>query len=255
MKYCFTTLAVGEPYESITKKFFSDLSAKTKHCDFFVTTTNKEFSHECERVKINVINPPALRTTHNWLGFNFNVNLKCLSFKHVLNYQKKEREKNSNFENYDFVIFCDGDWSMHEEFSEEKVLSMLESTKNEGIDFLFERPAAIWGGKQDPSVCFYRNKLVDYDILEHNKWDEAHVVNEQFLVFKNNAKFRFFVQRWEMFLWYSIANDITNYAEGFEIGVSAHEADMKYAFYGYFNHYLTNCFTFFTKNGDKHIRF
>jgi len=255
MKYCFTTLAIGEPYETITKKFFTDLSTKTKHCDFFITTTNKDFCHENERVKINVINPPALRTTHNWLGFNFNLNLKCLSMKHILSYQKQEKVKNSNFENYDFVIFCDGDWSMHEEFSEEKILSMLERLKNEDIDFLFERPASIKDGKQNPSQCFYKNKLEDYDVFIHNKWDEAHVPNEQFLVFKNNDKFKFFVQRWEMFLWYCIANDITNYPDGFEIGVSAHEANMKYAYYGYFNHHLINCFKFLTKHGDSNTRF
>ena len=69
--------------------------------------------------------------------------------KHVLNFQKIEKEKNCNFENYDFVIFCDGDWSMHEGFSEEKILSMLERLKNEDIDFLFERPAGVGGGKSN----------------------------------------------------------------------------------------------------------
>lgn len=254
MKYCFTTLSIGEPYETLTKNFFTDLAAKTKYCDFFVTTNNKDFSHENNRVKINVINPPALRTSHNWIGFDFNVHLKSLSFKHILNYQKNN-ENTPGFENYDFVIFCDGDWSIYDGFSEEKILSMFERLKEEDIDFLFERPAAIEGGKRDFSQCFYKNKLIDYDVFSHNKWDEAHVVNEQFLVFKNNNKFKFFVQRWEMFLWYCIANDLTNYPDGFEIGVSAFEAGMKYAYYGYFNHYLTNCFCFNTKYGEKNIRF
>lgn len=255
MKYCFTTLAVGEFYENKTKEFFTNLIPRTNNCDFFVTTTNKELSHESDRVKVNVINPVSLRTTHDKLNFPFHLNLKCLSLKHVLNYQKETLKINTSFEKYDFVIFCDGDWSMHEEFSEQKIISMLEHMDKENIDFLFERPASIGGYKKEPQNCFFRNKLEDYEVFDHNKWDDAHVPNEQFLVFKNNNKLKFFVQRWEMFLWYCIANDITSYPDGFEIGVSALEADMKYAYYGYFNHFLINCFTFLNKSGEKSIRF
>jgi hypothetical protein len=164
-------------------------------------------------------------------------------------------KKDASFEKYDFVIFCDGDWSMHEDFSEHKLISMFERMENESMDFLFERPADVGGGKREPQQCFFRNKLEDYEVFDHEKWDSAHVVNEQFLVFKNNKKLQFFTQRWEMFLWYSIANDISSYPDGFEIGVSALEADMKYAYYGYFNYYLTNCFTFLNKYGDYNTRF
>ena len=75
------------------------------------------------------------------------------------------------------------------------------------------------------------------------------------LVFKNNYKFRMFVQNWEKFLWYSIQNDIRNYPDGFEIGVSALQAGMKWHYMGIFNHFLPSCFEFYTKLGDKHIRF
>ncbi len=43
---------------------------------------------------------------------------------------------------------------------------------------------------------------------------------------------------WEQFLWYSIHNDIRNYPDGFEIGVSALEAGMKWNYNGVFNHFL-----------------
>jgi len=46
MKYCFTTLAVGEPYESRTIEFFKNLSERTENCDFFITTNNPEFPSE-----------------------------------------------------------------------------------------------------------------------------------------------------------------------------------------------------------------
>jgi hypothetical protein len=64
-----------------------------------------------------------------------------------------------------------------------------------------------------------------------------------------------FVQNWEKFLWYSIQNDIRNYPDGFEIGVSALQAGMKWHYMGIFNHFLPSCFEFYTKLGDKHVRF
>ena len=74
------------------------------------------------------------------------------------------------------------------------------------------------------------------------------------MIFKNNWKFKFFVQRWEQFLWYSIQNDIRNYPDGFEIGVSALEAQMKWD-YNAFRAFLPNCFEFYDKPGNLHKRF
>jgi hypothetical protein len=91
-------------------------------------------------------------------------------------------------------------------------------------------------------------------VFEHNKWDEAHVVNEQFLVFRNNWKFRYFVRRWEEFLWYSIKNNIRNYPDGFEIGVSALESEMKWN-YDAFRHLIPDCFEFHDKSGKLWKRF
>jgi hypothetical protein len=245
MKYCFTTLAVNEPYESITPEFYSELRENTTECEFFITTTNPNLQNQGERIHTKLINPPLYDSRG---GFNFNLNLKCLSLKHVLEHEKETGVKP------EYVIFTDGDWRMYHEFKEEKVLKMLDAMENEGLDFLFERPAPIGPHKLQPEQSFFRDKLYDYDIFDHNKWDDAHVVNEQFLVFKNNSKFKFFVQRWEQFLWYSIANDIRNYPDGFEIGISALEADMKYSYQGMFT-YIQNCFFFYTKMGDYHVRF
>ena len=144
---------------------------------------------------------------------------------------------------------------MFEHFSEEKVLNMLNWTKENDYDFVFERPARIGDSRADPDGSFFRQKLIDYDMLEYDKWDEAHCVNEQFMLFKNSYKFRFFVQRWEQFLWYSIENKIRNYAEGFEIGISALEAGMKWHFNNAFNHFLQQCFQFYNKSEQLYIRF
>jgi hypothetical protein len=143
---------------------------------------------------------------------------------------------------------------MYEGFSEEKILNMLNYMEKDGLDFLFERPAPIGPHKQQPEQSFFREKLYDYDVFEHTKWDEAHVVNEQFMVFKNNWKFRYFVRRWEEFLWYSIHNNIRNYPDGFDIGVSALDAEMKWD-WNSFRGFLPSCFEFRDKAGNLHTRF
>ena len=250
MKYCFTTLSIGEEYEKKTIQFYSDLAKRTSNCDFFITTTNENFPDLGDRFKIKVINPPSLH--HEAVGTtSFHYNLKVLSLKHILEYEKN----NPNSEGYEFIIFSDGDWTMFEHISEEKVLNMLNWTKENDYDFVFERPARIGDSRADPDGSFFRQKLIDYDMLEYDKWDEAHCVNEQFMLFKNSYKFRFFVQRWEQFLWYSIENKIRNYAEGFEIGISALEAGMKWHFNNAFNHFLQQCFQFYNKSEQLYIRF
>lgn len=247
MRYCFTTLAVNEPYESKTKEFYTTLKEKTEHSNFFVTTTNDNLLFDDNRIFTKIINPPSLYCSNG--GFDFHLNLKCLSLKHVI-----EHEKTTGI-HHDYVIFTDGDWGVYDGFSEQKILNMLDHMDRENIECLFERPAPIGAHKQNPEQSFFRDKLYDYDVFDHTKWDEAHCVNEQILVMKNNSKFRFFVQRWEQFLWYSIANDIRNYPDGFEIGISILESEMKYAYEGMFAHHLNNCFYFYTKTGDFHVRF
>jgi hypothetical protein len=247
MRYCFTTLAVNEPYESKTKKFYNDLREKTKECNFFISGINKDLLNQGERIYTNIINPYSLYCTGG--GFDFHLNLKCLSLKHVIDFEKKNPEAR-----HDYIIFTDGDWGIWNGFDEQKILRMLDEMDKNNLDCLFERPAPIGTHKLNPEQSFFRDKLYDYNVFGHTKWDEAHCVNEQILVLKNNEKFNFFVQRWEQFLWYSIANDIRNYPDGFEIGISILEADMKYSYEGMLR-IMSDCFHFYTKTGDLHTRF
>lgn len=248
MKYCFTTLAINEPYESKTKEFYEDLRKNTTNGNFFITTMNEELLNQGERIYTNIINPYSTQDSRG--GFNFHLNLKVLSLKHVLEWEKQNPDIH-----HDYVIFTDGDWGMYSGFTEEKILNLLNFMEENEIDCLFERPALIADSKNNPDGSFFRDKLFDYDVFNHTKWDNAHCVNEQILVLKNNWKFKFFVQRWEQFLWYSIANDIRNYPDGFEIGISILESEMNYRYDGVFNHFLNNCFYFYTKTNDLHIRF
>lgn len=248
MRYCFATLAVNEPYESKTQKFYQDLRENTEQGNFFITTTNEKLLNQGDKIFTKIINPYSLHCSKG--GFDFHLNLKCLSLKHVL-----EFEKENPGQKHDYVIFTDGDWGMYSGFTEEKILGMLDHMDRDGIECLFERPAPIGLHKQNPDESFFKDKLYDYDVFDHSKWDEAHCVNEQILVCRNNSKFKFFVQRWEQFLWYSIANNIRNYPDGFEIGISLLESEMKYAYQGIFGHYLNKCFYFYTKTNQLHIRF
>ena len=81
MKYCFTTLAVGEPYEELTAKLYTSLREKTQNCEFFITTNNPELQNQGDRIHTKLVNPPLYDSRG---GFNFNLNLKVLSLKHIL---------------------------------------------------------------------------------------------------------------------------------------------------------------------------
>jgi hypothetical protein len=238
MRYCFAALAVGKLYEEKTAQFFKDLSSRTTNCDFYVTTTNDNFLNEIgDRLKINVLKNIL---THNPEGY-FNYSLKVLSLKHVI-------KQNIN---YDFVIYCDADWSMSEGFNEEKLMSLFKYMAENNIDWIFERPHNLGVSRRQipEKLPFFYKKLVELEMLHQSKWDEAEVVNEQFFVFKYSNKFKFFAQRWEMFLWYCIANGIGNYPDGLDIGISALEADMKFDYMKHMNifSFIHDCFYFYAK--------
>lgn len=237
MKYIFTTLAVGQSYLENARKCYTEYSEKC-NADFNITTN--EICEVGPKVNLDIF---KLNKYHDdGPGFSFYLNLKVLSLKYCLD------------KGYDYIIFNDADWRMTQNFSEQKIFNMFNYMEKNNVDFLFERPAKIGDHKKDMSNCFFDRKLKDYNVFEHSKWDDAHVVNEQFLVFKNNWKFRFFVRRWEEFLWYSINNNIRNYPDGFEIGVSALESEMKYD-YDAFRHTIPGCFEFHDKTGNLHTRF
>jgi len=260
MTYFFTTLAINEPYFKKSLEFYTLLHDRTRNAFFNITTSKKdlerleshvnlsfsEFKLKYPKLQITFIEdlnkrfPFPLEMDGNGLTFNFN--LKVLSIKACLVSNNK----------FDFLIFNDGDWSIHEDFNEKKIFEMFNVMDKEGIDFAFERPAKIGNYKSNNyQDCFFMEKIYDYGVDKHDLWDEAEVVNEQFLVFKNNEKLMIFQQKWEQMLWYTIANNIRNYAEGFEIGICALESKMKHNYY--MLKILSNCFFFYPKYSDTKI--
>lgn len=262
MNYYITTLSVNEEYFKQSLRLFIDLHDKTEFAYLNITTTESDLSNIELYTNLNYelfcLTYPRLKITtlesfnhkikydleSEGYGFVFNVNLKVLSLKSCLNQTN----------DFDYIIYLDGDWYVGDDFSESKILRLFNEMSNDNIDFVFERPARIGDDRVKPETSFYLNKIYDYDILDHDLYDEAHVVNEQVLVFKKSWKLKVFIQKWEQFLWYSIANGIRNYAEGFEIGISALESKMKWSWS--LLPILNNCFYFFTKwTNVKHTKF
>lgn len=239
MKYLFTTLAVGDSYLSNAIDCYSHISRKTQFCDFNITTNQQLLNLD----RINFDYFYLDKYNSDIPGFSFYLSLKSLSLKYAINKG-----------NYDYVIYNDADWRITNTFSEEKVLDLFNYMEKNNLDLLFERPAEIGHYKNKTNECFFNEKITDFNVSEHNLWDKAHCTNEQFLVFKVNWKFKLFVMKWEMFLWYSIANNLRSYPDGFDIGVSALEANMNWD-YNNWRSFVSNCFEFADKSGNKHIRF
>ncbi len=262
MRYFFTTLAINEQYLNNSIQLFCDIHQKTSDSYFNITTSQKDIDNltisnlnffsdlkeKFPRLNFTTIESFNFKiecpTDSDGYGFTFNVNMKCLSFKSCLKL---------GFE-FDYILFVDGDWNIHEGFNEEKIKNLFSAMESKNLDFVFERPARIGDDRLSPARSFYNQKIHDYDIHDVPLWDEAHVCNEQFLVFKNNWKFKVFVQKWEQMMWYSIANRIRNYAEGFEIGICALESSMNWNWF--LLKILNDCFNFKPKYTENiHVRF
>jgi hypothetical protein len=237
MTYIFTTLAVGNSYVLNALQSFERLSKLLPNASFNITTTSD--------VKHNLINIDRFKLdklTDSGPGFAFHLNLKSLALKYCID------------KSFDMIVYLDADWCPTEKLSEDNFNNLYNYMLSNNIDMLCERPAQIGYYKNKPYECFFNEKLIDYRVKEHDYWDEAHVFNEQILIFKNNYKFNFFANRWEQFLWWTVANNIRNYPDGFEIGVSALDAKMKYDF-DQWRTLAQGIFKFKDKQGNEHIRF
>lgn len=258
----FTTLAVGESYFKNSLESFTALHDRTEDCFFNITTSREDltmlphivgmteeiFLEKYTRLRITVVEDFSVFTFPLHMegyGFTFNLNLKVLALKACL----------ISNQLFDYLIYIDGDWKLSDGFEESKIKTFFSNLENADIDLAFERPAMIGNYKKDGlHDCFFEEKLRDYNAIEHPVWDNAHVVNEQFLGFRNNWKFRLFVQKWEQMLWYTIANNIRNYPDGFEIGVAALESSMTWSWHMFGP--LVNCFYFYPKYNDtKYVKF
>jgi hypothetical protein len=247
MKYCFTTLAIGDSYEELGISLFSELKNRTEFADFSITTTNHNLQLEESNnfIKWDIMDEsPLYARTLN----TFNYNLKSLSLKPFIKCNEIETEP------YEFVVYVDADWLVNDKFEESKFLSLFEYMNENDVDMIYERPGLVRDHKKDPN-SFVKHKLDYYGAHDHTKWDEANVVNEQFAVYRNNWKFRYYVRRWEQFLWYSIRNDIGNFGEGLEMGICALESEMNIEPVNNVWDIINEVFYFYNSSGVKFVRY
>jgi hypothetical protein len=152
------------------------------------------------------------------------------------------------------VIFIDADWSIGEEYNIEKVHNLLKFMDDNNYDFCFERPHLIGDGKLHDNLIFWKHKRDFYDLLNTTEFDDGHVVNEQFLIFKNNDKLNKFAYFWELLCDKASDNNLWAFAEGVEIGMSSSYSKMRYEYYGW-QKILNNCFIFKSLDGTVYKRF
>lgn len=236
MKYIFCTIAIGAKYLESAINLSKQFNSVSKKHHFLIVCDSKE--HELENTSFVKINEDKKTFIHNY----FNYNLKHIPLKICASM------------NYDYVIFIDADWSLNEEYSEQKIESVLNFMESNAIDFCFERPHLIGHGKYHDNLIFWKHKRDFYNLLDTDEYDEGHVVNEQFLIFKNNDKFKKFCYFWESLSDKASEGNLWAFAEGVEIGMSSAHSKMKYDYIGW-QKILSNCFIFTSKDGSLYKRF
>lgn len=236
MRYVYCTIAIGEKYLSSAIKFSEQLNDVSNDHHFLIVTDN--VNNTIKNTTFIEIPKDKKLFIHNF----FNYNLKYLPIKY------------SSELDFDYVIFIDADWSIGEEYSTEKVNDVLDFMDTNQYDFCFERPHLIGDGKLHDDLIFWKHKRDFYDLLNTTEFDDGHVVNEQFLIFKNNDKLKKFTNFWELLCKKASDNDLWAFAEGVEIGMSSTHSKMTYEYYGW-KKLLDNCFIFNSLDGTLYKRF
>jgi len=236
VKYAFCTISVGDEYLQKSIDFANKLNEISNE-HHYVVVTNRQTPDIQNTTFVNLSENEVL-FIHNI----FNYNLKYLPIKVSCEM------------GFDYVIFIDSDWRIEDGFSPEKIKNLLGFMQMQDFDMLFERPHPIGYGKHDGDNCFWRHKRDFYKLLETDEFDNGHVTNEQFLVFKNSEKLKVFISFWEKLTQHSTSSNIWAFAEGVEIGMSSVKANFKWCYYGWQN-ILNNCFSFLTKDAKFHKRF
>lgn len=233
MKYLYTTLAIGQEYFDKAKQFSFDLYNKDKNFQRLIVSDINS-----ENIPNTIIVPPLRNSVYSVCSY-FNFNLKYQAIKAAQSLD------------YDYIIYIDADWRIHKNYSSKKIQSFLENDSS--IDFYFERPHQIGVSKHDEWGCFWKHKISPYNLMNTNKYDEAHVCNEQFMIFKNNNKLNTFIDSWETKNQFCIDNNIWTFAEGVEIGMSSVDANMKSKYSTFYE--INECFEFNDISGNLYVRF
>tara|TARA_B100000085_G_C18559679_1_gene519017 strand:+ start:2464 stop:3207 length:744 start_codon:yes stop_codon:yes gene_type:complete len=239
------SIAIGKDYQDSFYRLIDNICIQdTSHnheikLNFLCATdTDQNVSTSCKNINIANDNHKLFYKHGHRNEFNFN--LKYIPIA-----------ASSLQENTDCIIFVDSDWQIHDNFKIDKVRSFIDRFMKSNADFIFERPHPIGGCKKD-SRLFWRHKVDLYNLKKTDKYDNAHVVNEQFLAFKNNNKMHLFIDSWQKRNIICLENGIRPWAEGVEIGMSYTDANMIAV--NNYHKIMSECFQFQSKDGKTHVR-
>lgn len=235
-KIVFCTIAAGEVYQKMFANFIDKVSTNNLDINFLcvIDKDHAPLNNKCQY--INIPSDHKIFIQHGYRQ-EFNFNLKFLPIKYSHEYSA------------DYIIYIDADWQAHDNFCMSKVYKFLD--KIQDYDLVYERPHPILGCKNQRDL-FWKHKAQLYNLYETTVYDNAHVVNEQFLVIKNTDKVKIFVDSWEQRNIICLENHVRPWAEGVEIGMSYTDAQMSTI--SNYHNIMKECFTFKSKGGKEYIR-
>jgi hypothetical protein len=232
--YC--TIAIGYEYLESAKRIAETLNTMSNTHHMLIVTDGEETP--IKNVTFEKITEEHILFTRD--GFNY-------MMKHYPLYLSSKLD-------YKHIIFIDADWRVTKNYDESKVKLMTQYMDDNNFDMFFERPHQIGQGKHQLDKCFWSHKIDFYKLKETDEYDNGHVCNEQFMVFKNNEKFNLFTNKFKELYEISSREGLWSFAEGLEIGMSMAYSKMNYNWIGW-STYLKNMFEFNSKGGDLYIRF
>lgn len=236
-KHLYCTVAVGEKYLESALNMARILSEKSDTHHFLITTDTN----------VDEIIP---NTTIDLIPEDHKLFIRDV-FNYMLKYYPIYLSSKTD---YDHIIFIDADWRIRDTYDQLKVKNMLNFMDSNEYDVFFERPYHIGGAKWMGRECIFSHKIPFYNLLETDEYDAGDMCNEQFLVFKNNEKFKIFANKFKELYKISTDGDLWPFAEGLEMGMSMAVAKSKVEFLGWFHH-LTNMYEFNAKDGGLNIKF
>jgi hypothetical protein len=223
ISYAYAKLAIGDSH-SCGFNFFDQTvqftEEKNRHNDakVFVVTDNIKDVRVENFIKKNITEEqyPFFMKNAEKRYYHFNFSLKVLAFELCLNNTDSE-----------YIIYTDSDFLLHEDYSEEKFQKFLEGIKEDGCEIFSPISNKIDVLDENHFITKYYHpysfKMKNYDLSKYLERD-LFSYDEKFLVLKNNNKARVFVDRWKELYWYMVENEILQYADSLEIGMSSYDA-------------------------------
>ena len=235
-KTLYCTVAVGEYYLNSALNMAKSLNDLSDNHHFLIVTNVK--TNDIPNTTIKILPTDTVL----FLGDCFNYMLKYYPL-----YLASEMD-------YENIIFIDADWRIRPNYDQNKITNLIEFMDNNGYDVLFERPYPIGHAKLTGRDCIFYHKIDFYHLLETDEYDDGHMCNEQYIVFKNNDKFKIFVNKFKELYDISTRLQLWPFAEGLEMGMSMTVAKMKYCWEGW-DYYLRDMYEFNSKDGGLSIKF